>query len=30
VSYFVERVKSIQEKWLKATRKQDVLTDYLG
>jgi len=30
VSYFVERAKSIQEKWLKATGKQDVLTGYLG
>ena len=30
VSYFVERVKSIQEKWLKATEQQDVLIDYLG
>jgi hypothetical protein len=30
VSYFVERVKSIREKWLKATEQQDVLIDYLG
>ena len=30
VSYFVERVKSIQKKWLKATEQQDVLIDYLG